>query len=345
MTDGWEYYAAKDLNIKAVPYPGKRPFPNALDPSRRRSSGGAFSQYDFDGDGLTTLEEYRAWRYTGSSFDASKAGGLGPRVAARLQRRHEVQPRERGAGRAGVARPRTTASPNPAQPFPATYDLHGDARAGATTSATRTPTASRTASRPLAAPASASLVGRLLRRRSAAGVEPLEAEVLLRPVTAAASGRLRPASLRGARPGRPRRRRRHAARRRGRPGQRRLQQHHRAVRGRATTWTATARGDDPAWCGNPADLIPSIDRGGDGLGGQRRSTRARRIRPPAPARTGHPLRLAVPPSSSSSNLAPAPSLVGCGRHVFAVRNRRASPTVRGSPPSSRGCPAGLELRP
>ena len=33
MTDGWEYWSAKDLNVKAVPYPGKRPFPNALDPS------------------------------------------------------------------------------------------------------------------------------------------------------------------------------------------------------------------------------------------------------------------------------------------------------------------------
>ena len=39
MTDGWEYYAAKDLNIKAVPYPGKRPFPNALDPLGRRLGG------------------------------------------------------------------------------------------------------------------------------------------------------------------------------------------------------------------------------------------------------------------------------------------------------------------
>lgn len=74
MIDGWEYYAAKDLNIKAVPYPGKRPFPNALDPSDG-GSGGA-SAYDFDGDGLTSREEYRAWRITGSSFIASKAGGL-----------------------------------------------------------------------------------------------------------------------------------------------------------------------------------------------------------------------------------------------------------------------------
>jgi len=74
MTDGWEYYAAKDLNIKAVPYPGKRPFPNALDPSDGGSAPS--SKFDYDGDGLTTREEYRAWRITGSSFIASKAGGL-----------------------------------------------------------------------------------------------------------------------------------------------------------------------------------------------------------------------------------------------------------------------------
>ena len=74
MTDGWEFYAAKDLNVKAVPYPGKRPFPNALDPSD--GSTDTFSAYDFDGDGLTTKEEYRAWRISGSSFDPSKAIGL-----------------------------------------------------------------------------------------------------------------------------------------------------------------------------------------------------------------------------------------------------------------------------
>jgi hypothetical protein len=74
MSDGWEYYAAKDLNVKAVPYPGKRPFPNALDPSDGGS--GQFSSIDFDGDGLTTKEEYRAWRISGSSFDPSRATGL-----------------------------------------------------------------------------------------------------------------------------------------------------------------------------------------------------------------------------------------------------------------------------
>jgi len=75
MIDGWEYFAAKDLNIKAVPYPGKRPYPNALDPSDG-GKGVTSSAYDFDGDGLTTLEEFRAWRHTGSSFIEAKAGGL-----------------------------------------------------------------------------------------------------------------------------------------------------------------------------------------------------------------------------------------------------------------------------
>jgi hypothetical protein len=72
LSDGWEYWSAKDLNVKAVPYPDKRPFPNALDPSDGAPAGNSFSNYDFDGDGLTTLEEYRAWRITGSSVDQGR---------------------------------------------------------------------------------------------------------------------------------------------------------------------------------------------------------------------------------------------------------------------------------
>ena len=72
MIDGWEYWSAKDLNIKALPYPGSRPFPNALDPSDGGPRGATFSKIDFDGDGLTTLEEYRAWTVHGSSFDESR---------------------------------------------------------------------------------------------------------------------------------------------------------------------------------------------------------------------------------------------------------------------------------
>ncbi len=44
MTDGWEYYAAKDLNIKAVPYPGKRPSrTRSIRPTALRAAGSARS--------------------------------------------------------------------------------------------------------------------------------------------------------------------------------------------------------------------------------------------------------------------------------------------------------------
>jgi hypothetical protein len=72
LSDGWEFWSAKDLNAKAVPYPGKRPFPNALDPTDGGGPGATASAIDFDGDGLTTLEEYRAWRITGSSVDEGR---------------------------------------------------------------------------------------------------------------------------------------------------------------------------------------------------------------------------------------------------------------------------------
>jgi hypothetical protein len=53
MEDGWEYYSALDLNSRAVPYPGKRPYPNPLD--------GGDSGLDHDGDGLSQGQEYNAW--------------------------------------------------------------------------------------------------------------------------------------------------------------------------------------------------------------------------------------------------------------------------------------------
>jgi hypothetical protein len=123
ISDGWEYWSAKDLNVKAVPYPGKRPFPNALDPSDGGKDATA-SAYDFDGDGLSTLEEYRAWRFTGGGFDESRLGvglesSLGYSDGTKFSRASEVPgaPAWRSAG-LGLA--------NPTQPFPATYDLHGD---------------------------------------------------------------------------------------------------------------------------------------------------------------------------------------------------------------------------
>ncbi|MDX6684926.1 MAG: hypothetical protein QOF86_1054 [Baekduia sp.] len=68
VSDGFEYYSAKDLNNANVPYPGKRPYPNALD--------GTDANQDFDGDSLTQKEEYQAWLYESCNthvYDASYA--------------------------------------------------------------------------------------------------------------------------------------------------------------------------------------------------------------------------------------------------------------------------------
>ena len=61
IPDGYEYESALDYNSRALPYPGKRPYPNPLDPSD------AFA--DYDSDGLTLTDEYDAWvLYGHSSF-------------------------------------------------------------------------------------------------------------------------------------------------------------------------------------------------------------------------------------------------------------------------------------
>jgi hypothetical protein len=64
VTDGYEYRSALDLNDDdyqnpnlAVPFPGKRPYPNPLDSSDANT--------DFDGDSLTLTEEYRLWKAYG----------------------------------------------------------------------------------------------------------------------------------------------------------------------------------------------------------------------------------------------------------------------------------------
>lgn len=116
-SDGWELYSAKDLNIKAVPYPDKRPFPNPLDPSDRK--------VDFDGDGLNANEEYRAWRFTGSEFSAAQAGGidlqspLGYSDGTKFSQATETPfvPQWRSASYGLTP---------PSQPFPATFNLNGD---------------------------------------------------------------------------------------------------------------------------------------------------------------------------------------------------------------------------
>jgi hypothetical protein len=64
VPDGYEYKSAIDLNDDeyqdpntTLPYPGKRPYPNALDKD---------ADVDHDGDSLTLLEEYRLWHRYGN---------------------------------------------------------------------------------------------------------------------------------------------------------------------------------------------------------------------------------------------------------------------------------------
>jgi hypothetical protein len=66
LTDGWEYQSALDLNSRALPYPGTKPWPNPLDPTD--------ANMDFDGDGLLAWQEFQLWQYVGSPW---KNGDLG----------------------------------------------------------------------------------------------------------------------------------------------------------------------------------------------------------------------------------------------------------------------------
>ncbi len=60
VEDGYEYASAQDLNLDHdhanIPYPAKRPYPNALD--------GTDAYTDHDGDTLTLMDEYKLWKYT-----------------------------------------------------------------------------------------------------------------------------------------------------------------------------------------------------------------------------------------------------------------------------------------
>ena len=69
VEDGYEYQSARDLNDdehqapnKYLPYPAKRPYPNALD--------GTDAKTDHDGDSLSLKEEYDLWKFSISQGSA-----------------------------------------------------------------------------------------------------------------------------------------------------------------------------------------------------------------------------------------------------------------------------------
>jgi hypothetical protein len=70
VPDGYEYQSARDLNDdeyqnnnQNLPYPGKRPYPNALDKD---------ADVDHDGDTLTLAEEYKLWKKYGNTGTLSQ---------------------------------------------------------------------------------------------------------------------------------------------------------------------------------------------------------------------------------------------------------------------------------
>lgn len=65
--DGYEYESALDLNSRALPYPGKKPWPNPLDAVDAGS--------DFDGDGLYMRQEHLLWQKAGRPFPLNYSDG------------------------------------------------------------------------------------------------------------------------------------------------------------------------------------------------------------------------------------------------------------------------------
>ena len=66
VEDGYEFQSAVDLNhypgTTPLPYPGKRPYPNPLDPGDGRpAQDGTTPGTDYDGDGLVLREEFFLW--------------------------------------------------------------------------------------------------------------------------------------------------------------------------------------------------------------------------------------------------------------------------------------------
>lgn len=66
LLDGWEYLSSLDLNNNALPYPEKRPYPNALF---------ADQNTDHDGDGLHAWAEHILWWRAGHKYPLNYSDG------------------------------------------------------------------------------------------------------------------------------------------------------------------------------------------------------------------------------------------------------------------------------
>ena len=67
ISDVFEIESAHDLNLKALPFPGKKPYPNALD--------GSDANIDFDQDGLSLKEEYDLWMASSGKLPLTYSDG------------------------------------------------------------------------------------------------------------------------------------------------------------------------------------------------------------------------------------------------------------------------------
>jgi hypothetical protein len=68
VSDGFEYESAYDLNGRPMwSYPAKLPYPNGRDASD--------VNVDFDGDGMTLIEEYQLWKHTGGKLPLTYSDG------------------------------------------------------------------------------------------------------------------------------------------------------------------------------------------------------------------------------------------------------------------------------
>jgi hypothetical protein len=66
LLDSWEYLSALDLNRNALPYPGKRAYPNPLF---------ADANVDYDGDGLPAWAEHAMWWAGGHHYPLDYSDG------------------------------------------------------------------------------------------------------------------------------------------------------------------------------------------------------------------------------------------------------------------------------